>query len=235
MKIAIIAGTSINHSTVFKDWELVQDTIYTNGDKIIPNYLRKEDKIVINRHGPLNSPPHKIDYHKNIRTIYNLGYRDVISLNSVGSLRGNIPPGSIVSCSDYVCLQQTPKTFFNGTMGGGKSGISNNLIPIIMNKLSESIEAIHATYVQMAGPRFETKAEVQIIKRWGDVVGMTAAHEADLCGELGINYNSLCIVDNYANGLINDNEVNFSNFKDLVKQNQEKVDRLLTDILEIFK
>ncbi len=229
MKIAIIAGTSINNSTVFNNWKEKSFNIYG------PIYREKDNFLVLNRHGNMNVPPHSIDYHDNIRTIYNLGYRDVISLNSVGSLRENIPPGSIVSCSDYVCLQQSPKTFFNGTMGGGKSGISNNLIPIIMNKLSESIEAIHATYVQMAGPRFETKAEVQIIKHWGDVVGMTAAHEADLCGELGINYNSLCIVDNYANGLVDDKEVHFGNFKDLVKQNQEKVDRLLTGILEIFK
>ncbi len=224
MKIAIIAGTSINNSTVFNNWKEKSYNIYG------PIYREKDNFLVLNRHGNMNVPPHSIDYHDNIRTIYNLGYRDVISLNSVGSLRGNLPPSSIVSCFDYVCLQQSPKTF---GIKNGKSGISNNLIPRIIESFPNIIE--NQVYVQMAGPRFETKAEVRIIKPWGDVVGMTAAHEADLCGELGINYNSLCIVDNYANGLVDDNEVHFGNFKDLVKQNQEKVDRLLTDILEIFK
>jgi 5'-methylthioadenosine phosphorylase len=85
----------------------------------------------------------------------------------------------------------------------------------------------------MRGPRFETKAEIQIIRHWGDVVGMTAAHEADLCGELGLNYNSLALVDNYANGL-EGTEVDFAKFKTLVQANQEKVNRLFTRLLEIL-
>ncbi len=85
----------------------------------------------------------------------------------------------------------------------------------------------------MRGPRFETKAEVQIIRHWGDVVGMTAAHEADLCAELGLNYNLLAIVDNYANGL-EGTEVDFASFRRLVLANQEKVNRLLTRLLEIL-
>ena len=88
-------------------------------------------------------------------------------------------------------------------------------------------------YVQTRGPRFETKAEIRIIREWGDVVGMTAAHEADLCGELGLNYNLLAIVDNYANGL-EGTEVDFANFDGLVRANQEKADRLLTRLLEIL-
>ena len=38
-------------------------------------------------------------------------------------------------------------------------------------------------YVQTAGPRFETKAEVNVLKKLGDVVGMTMASEATLCME----------------------------------------------------
>ena len=39
--------------------------------------------------------------------------------------------------------------------------------------------------MQLRGPRFETKAEIRIVQQWGDVIGMTAAHEADLCVEAG--------------------------------------------------
>jgi 5'-methylthioadenosine phosphorylase len=88
-------------------------------------------------------------------------------------------------------------------------------------------------YVQLRGPRFETKAEIRIIRNWGDVVGMTAAHEADLCVEAGLRYNSLALVDNYANG-IEGAEIDFIRFNDLVKSNQEKVNRLFARILEIF-
>ena len=62
---------------------------------------------------------------------------------------------------------------------------------------------------------------------------MTAAHEADLCREAGLRYNLLAIVDNYANG-IEGADIDFERFRDLVKANQEKVDRLFARLLEFF-
>ena len=107
-------------------------------------------------------------------------------------------------------------------------------MPLLIGKLTPEF-TIHSgkVYVQMRGPRFETKAEIKIVQHWGDVVGMTAAHEADLCGEIGLRYNSFAIIDNYANGL-EGTEIDFSNFKDAVKSNQILVNRLFTRILEIL-
>jgi 5'-methylthioadenosine phosphorylase len=85
----------------------------------------------------------------------------------------------------------------------------------------------------MRGPRFETKAEIRVVKDWGDVIGMTAAHEADLCTELGLRYNSLALIDNYANGL-EGAEIDFAKFKELVKDNQTRVNRLFQRMLEIL-
>ncbi|MFH1126407.1 MAG: 6-oxopurine nucleoside phosphorylase, partial [Candidatus Altiarchaeota archaeon] len=56
-------------------------------------------------------------------------------------------------------------------------------------------------YVQTAGPRLETKAEINVIKKWGDVVGMTMASEAILAQERGLAYAAVCTVDNYAHGI----------------------------------
>jgi 5'-methylthioadenosine phosphorylase len=88
-------------------------------------------------------------------------------------------------------------------------------------------------YVHMRGPRFETKAEIRVIQHWGDVVGMTLAPEADLCVELGLRYNSLAMVDNYANG-IEGSAIDYEKFRELVKTNQQRVDRLLSRLLEIL-
>jgi 5'-methylthioadenosine phosphorylase len=231
MKVAFISGTSIVNSTLFAAWELRSiDTPYGS-----VTYKTKGDFVLINRHGysfPL--PPHSINYRANIRALADLGFRDIVSLNSVGSLRPELPPGTFVSCSDYVGLQQGPATFFDKELKGGAPGIANNLIPLLLEKLAPEFK-IHPgkVYVQMRGPRFETKAEIRIVKAWGDVIGMTAAHEADLCTELELNYNSLALIDNYGNGL-EGTEVDFSKFKDLVKANQEKVNRLFARILEIL-
>jgi 5'-methylthioadenosine phosphorylase len=120
-----------------------------------------------------------------------------VSLNSVGSLKPELKPGTLVSCSDYVGLLTGPATFFDTELRGGAPGIANNLIPLLAEKLApEFALQTGKIYVQTRGPRFETKAEIAIIRHWGDVVGMTAGQEADLATELGLSYNSIAMVDN---------------------------------------
>ena len=231
MKVAFISGTSIVNSQLFAAWEV--KTIETKFGAV--TYKSRGDQVLINRHGysfPL--PPHSINYRANIRALADLGFEDVVSLNSVGSLKKELPPGTFVSCADYVGLQQGPATFFDTELKGGAPVISNNLIPKLVGELAPEFK-IHTgkVYVQMRGPRFETKAEIKIVQHWGDVIGMTAAHEADLCTEAGLRYNSLALIDNYANGL-EGTEIDFAKFKDLVKSNQERVNRLFTRLLEIL-
>ena len=231
MKVAFLSGTSIVNSALFASWTVC--TIETQFGPV--TYKRQGDFVLINRHGygfPL--PPHAINYRANIRALADLGYQDVLSLNSVGSLKPDLPPGTLVSCSDYVGLQQGPATFFDTELKGGAPGIANNLIPLLLEKLAPEFEIKPGkVYVQMRGPRFETKAEIRIVKDWGDVICMTAAHEADLCVEAGLRYNSVALIDNYANGL-EGTEIDFARFKDLVKSNQEKVNRLFRRLLEIL-
>ncbi|HEY5078643.1 MAG TPA: MTAP family purine nucleoside phosphorylase [Opitutaceae bacterium] len=231
MRVAFLSGTSIVNSTLFASWEA--RSVETEFGPV--SYKSRGDHALINRHGygfPL--PPHSINHRANIRALADLGFKDVVSLNSVGSLKGDIPPGSLVSCSDYVCLQGGPATFFDKELKGGAPGIANNLIPLLVSRLAPEFTIKEGkVYVQMRGPRFETKAEIRVVREWGDVVGMTAAHEADLCSESGLSYNSLAVIDNYANGL-EGTEIDFSKFKDLVKTNQEKVNRLFARMLEIL-
>jgi len=231
VRVAFISGTSIAESALFDSWEA--RTVETPHGPVA--YQARGDHALLNRHGrgsPL--PPHAINHRANIRALADLGFRDIVSLNSVGSLRSDLPPGTLVSCDDYVGLQQGPATFHDRELKGGAARIANNLIPLLAEKLApEFAVAAGKVYVQMRGPRFETKAEIRIVRQWGDVVGMTAAHEADLCGEIGLNYNSLAIVDNYANG-IEDTEVDFATFKELVRSNQGRVNRLFTRMLEIL-
>jgi 5'-methylthioadenosine phosphorylase len=231
MKIAFISGTSIVKSDLFSSWE-TQSVTTAYGSV---QYKQRGQHVLINRHGyGAPRPPHAINHRANIRALADLGFVDVVSVNSVGSLKPELPPGSIVSCADYVGLQQGPQTFFDEELKGGAPGIDNNLIPMLAERLAPEFSVqTGKVYVQMRGPRFETKTEVQIIKAWGDVVGMTAAHEADLCREIGLRYNSLAIVDNYANGLTGDS-VDFEKFHELVKANQAKVNRLFARLLEVL-
>jgi 5'-methylthioadenosine phosphorylase len=231
MKVAFISGTSIVNSDLFSKWEV--KTIETTYGAV--TYKARGEHVLINRHGyGFPKPPHSINYRANIRALADLGFVDIVSVNSVGSLKPELAPGALVSCNDYVSVQCAPQTFFDDELKGGAPGIDNNLVPMILPRLGPELPVLEGkVYVQMRGPRFETKAEIKIIRHWGDVIGMTAASEADLCREIGLRYNSFAIIDNYANGL-KDEEIDFEKFRELVKVNQQKVNKLFTRFLDIL-
>ena len=56
-----------------------------------------------------------------------------------------------------------------------------------------------------------------MLKNYGDIVGMTMASEATLAKEKQLQYANISTVDNYCNGII-DEEISF----DKIKANQEK-------------
>ncbi|MFT3828670.1 MAG: MTAP family purine nucleoside phosphorylase [Opitutaceae bacterium] len=226
MKVAFLSGTSIARSALFNDW-----TVQTVETRHGPALVRRQGEFVLlNRHGPDYLPPHAINYRANIQALANLGFRDVVSLNSVGSLQLDLPPGTLLSCADYISFR--PATFSDTELRALGPEIANNLIARIAEALPEPLPQ-GKIYIQTPGPRFETRAEVRVLRQWGDVVGMTAANEADLCRELGLNYNSLCMVDNYANGILG-TVLSPESFQALVRSNQEKVNALFRRLLELF-
>src|ERR1035437_4912044 len=133
MKVAFISGTSIVNSQLFAAWEV--RTIETKFGPV--TYKSRGDKVLISRHGdafPL--PPHSINYRANLRARADLGLEDVVSLSAVGSLKKELPPGTFVSCSDYVGLQEGPATYFDQELKGGAPVIANNLIPKLVAELA---------------------------------------------------------------------------------------------------
>lgn len=226
VKIAFLSGTSIANSSLFDDWPARE--IETRHGKAIIRTCGEH--LLLNRHGPHYLPPHAINHRANIQALADLGFRDVVALNSVGSFQLDLPPGTILSCGDYVSFR--PATFSDTELRALGPQIANNLIRKIAAALPYPLPQ-GKIYIQTPGPRFETRAEVRILREWGDVVGMTAASEADLCREIGLNYNSLCIVDNYANGILG-TELSPESFAALVRANQEKVNDLFRRLLALF-
>lgn len=228
MKIAFISGTSIVRSNLFDAWD--SETVETkHGTAVV---LHRENLVVINRHGfgdPL--PPHSINHRANIAALKAVGVEEAVSLNSVGSMREDLPPGTMVSCDDYVSM--VPATFHDDTLNSLAPLVGNRLVPRLVAGLSFPVET-GKVYVQMRGPRFETKAEIRILKTWGDVVGMTMASEADLCQEVGIGYNSFCMIDNFAHGLT-DHVLSDDEFRRLVASNQEKVRSFVSHLIDCLK
>ena len=155
------------------------------------------------RHGVENDiPPHRINHRANLMAFRKLGVSKIISVNSTGSLRKTFPPMTLLVPHDYANLW-TVQTFYDHELRHITPGLDQALRDLILQVATQKgIEVVRGgVYVQTTGPRLETKAEIAMLRCFGDVVGMTMGNEATLARELDIAYASICSVDNFCHGI----------------------------------
>jgi 5'-methylthioadenosine phosphorylase len=147
--------------------------------------------------------PHRIDHVATMRALAESGCDRVLALGSVGGLRPELGPGTLVVPHDFIGLDVEPLTTIEGPEAHRVPRFDAALRGELVEALRESgIDAVgEGVYWQTRGPRLETPAEVRLIATHADVVGMTVASECIVAGELGLRYAALCVVDNLANGV----------------------------------
>jgi 5'-methylthioadenosine phosphorylase len=147
--------------------------------------------------------PHRIDHVATLRALADSGCNRVLSLSSVGGLRAELAPGTLLVPDDFIALDAEPLSTLEGPEAHRVPGFDRECRAALLDALAAAgIEAIRAgVYWQTRGPRLETPAEVGLIAAHADVVGMTVASECVIAGELGLRYATLCVVDNLANGV----------------------------------
>jgi purine nucleoside phosphorylase len=160
---------------------------------------------VVQRHGTNDAYvlPHAIDHAANLRPLTEQGVDRVLAVASVGSLRPELPVGTIVCPDDFIALHAGP-SIFDDTRGHTAPGFAKRWRGELLSTWAEAgAEPLvdGGVYWQTLGPRFETPAEIRLIAPHAHLVGMTIASECIVAGELGLEYAAVCMVDNLANGL----------------------------------
>ncbi len=224
---AIIGGTSLLRSFVFKNWtEVVVETPY---GKV--SVGKESQYLFLQRHGKKAAPPHMIDHRANIWALKSLGAEGVIAVNSVGSLKTILKPGTFIIPDDFISPWNIP-TFFDYemrfTIPAMDVAYAQRMYEICTGMEVET--TLGGVYVQTSGPRFETRAEINVLKKEADVVGMTMASEATLCIEQQIPYVSLCSIDNYCNGILK-TPLTMDEVDEQVMRNGRTVEAVLQTIL----
>ncbi|MEW6007897.1 MAG: MTAP family purine nucleoside phosphorylase [bacterium] len=192
----------------------------------------KESFVFLPRHGKDKTiPPHIINHQANMLALKSLGVSQIIAINSVGSLKENITPDDFLVPDDYINLWDT-RTFYDEKIVHILPELDETTRLLIIDKAKScGINPIDkGVYVQTRGPRLETKAEIRFLKTLGDVVGMTMASEATIAKELDIPYASLCMVDNYCNG-IKEEPLSFSLIKEAQRKKMGKLSIFLKKII----
>lgn len=202
-RLALVAG----HSVIGRGFGALTDGArpVTIGDGADAVTLLESDRLVLlQRHGDPYRAPHRIDHHAHADALVALGCDRVLAVGSVGGLRPELVPGSVVVPDDFIALHGGADSRHDDWTGHRIHGFT----PEWRSRVRDAWAA-HArtppvdggTYWQTSGPRFETPAEIRLLATFADVVGMTVAGEAVAAGEAGLGYAAVCIVDNLANGI----------------------------------
>lgn len=190
------------------------------------------DLIILPRHGETdNIPPHMINHRANISGFQKLGIKRILSFTSVGSLKLNLQPGQIVMPDDYINWGKIP-SFFDTTVKHILPGLDNEFRNLIFENIKELPITIkfNSIYIQTQGPRLETKAEIQMMTNFGDIVGMTMAAEATLAKELEISYANISVIDNFCNGLT-EQQLSIQQLNENQLRNSENIIKILQKLL----
>jgi len=172
--------------------------------------IRGNGMVFLARHGYGHTiAPHEVNYRANLWALKEENVSGVVSVASVGGIRGDVVPGALLlpdQIIDYTWGRRA--TFFEGA-GAPVTHIdfTEPYTPALRRRILAAARACGesvldgGTYAATQGPRLESAAEINRLERDGaDVVGMTGMPEAALARELGLEYAAIAVSANYAAG-----------------------------------
>lgn len=218
--LGIIGGTSLLFSRLPDLETRVVNTPYGNSEVLVG------DIAILLRHQG-STPPHRINYRSHLSALALLGVDRIVAFGSSGSLKKEIPPGSMMIPTDYISTTTVP-SIHDHAIRHVHPGFTPGLTECLKNLVPEAL--FGGTYVQTRGPRIETVAEVRALALAGDIVGMTLASEATLAVELGLEIAALCTIDNYANGLA-DELLTYEHILESSEKYRERTDEIVSRII----
>jgi 5'-methylthioadenosine phosphorylase len=188
----------------------------------------------IPRHGyEHEKPPNMVNYRAHICALRKLDVRRVLATSSVGSMNPSFAPGDMVILDQVIDYTKSRKyTFYDDETV--HLDFTEPFCPDLRKILYSTALKLglrtwnHGTYVCCEGPRFETKAEIDMMRFFGgDLVGMTLVPEVFLARELGLCYASIGIVTNWAAGV--QGKVSHGEVTAMMDRKREDIARLLRE------
>lgn len=208
IKIGIIGGSGLYQMAGLTDVEeRVIDTPYGSpSDAIVIGRLAGVPVAFVARHGRGHFiMPSEVNYRANLFALKTLGIERVISVSACGSLREDYAPGHIVvpdQLFDYTKGKRAYTFFGDGLVA--HVSVADPFCPDLSGDLLRALRQTGATvhqggtFLTIEGPRFSTRGESHIFRRWGlDLIGMTASPEAFLAREAEMCYAVMAHVTDY--------------------------------------
>lgn len=143
-----------------------------------------------------------------VRAMAELGCEVLLQTNAAGSLRLDMPPGSLMAVTDHINFTGVNPLF--GAVSDNRRFVDmvDAYDPALVKRLLSLARAANilcheGVYMFFSGPSFETPAEIRAAVTLGaSAVGMSTAPETILARHAGMKVAAVSLLTNYAAGLV---------------------------------
>jgi 5'-methylthioinosine phosphorylase len=237
--LAVIGGSGLY--SLGEDFQILQQlsrqTPYGDTSAVpLLGRWQEIEVVFLPRHGAEHSvPPHAVNYRANLWALKQAGVDSIFSVNAVGGIGAGMSPGTLALPAQLIDYSSGREhSFFDGSDGSVRHvDFSQPYSATLRASLEQAglqlglTMVASGTYGCTNGPRFETAAEIERMRRDGcTMVGMTGMPEAALARELDIDYACLSIVVNWAAGIA-DADISMEEIMANLEQGVQRVRPLL--------
>ena len=167
-----------------------------------------------------------------LKSLAEIGIERMVFTNSAGSLRDDLPPGSVMLISDHINWSG-----MNPLIGEPTDRRFVGMTNAYCDTMKEEIQAAAAhadiglgegVYMWFSGPSFETPAEIRMARKLGaDAVGMSTVPEVILARFYGLEVAAFSVITNMGAGMTGD-ELSHDETKEMAPKGGEKLSGIIT-------
>lgn len=141
-----------------------------------------------------------------LETLWGIGITQLILTNAAGSLREDMPPGSVMLIEDHINFSGANPLIGEGSdrrFVGMSEAYDAGLRKSLEQAAQETGTQLHkGVYMWFSGPTFETPAEIRMARTLGaDAVGMSTVPEVILSRYLGLRVAACSVITNLGAGM----------------------------------
>lgn len=170
-----------------------------------------------------------------IEALAGLGVQSLILTNSAGSVRQDIPPGSVMQITDHINYSGMNPLIgeeSDNRFVGMTTAYDPDLMLAMRNAaIRTTVPLFGGVYMWFSGPSFETPAEIRMARLLGaDAVGMSTVPEVILARFFGMRVAAASVITNYGAGMTGA-ELSHEETKDMAPVGGKRLAAILKEMI----
>ncbi|MBD8686360.1 MULTISPECIES: purine-nucleoside phosphorylase [unclassified Rhizobium] len=170
-----------------------------------------------------------------IEALAGIGVQSLILTNAAGSVRQDMPPGSVMQITDHInysgmnpLIGEESDRRFVGMTNAYDADLS---IAMRNAAIRAGVPLFSGVYMWFSGPSFETPAEIRMARTLGaDAVGMSTVPEVILARFFGMRIAAASVITNYGAGMTGE-ELSHDETKDMAPIGGKRLAAILTEMI----